>query len=72
MYVISETVNKDFDIELFRPILESKSIEEFGYCYNTQTKREEKRLVEMFGERYNDYYGIQIFVLEDGGHRIIP
>lgn len=67
---ISNRISKDFDIELFRPITESKSLKEFGYVYDYQTKSEEKKLKEMFGDRYNPM-SYQIFLLEGGGHHII-
>jgi hypothetical protein len=68
---ISGRLSKDFDIELFRPITESKSLQEFGYSYDYQTKAEEKKLIEMFGDRYNPMSKKQIFLLEGGGHHII-
>jgi hypothetical protein len=68
---ISNRISKDFDIELFRPITESRSLKEFGYSYDYQTKAEEKKLIEMFGDRYNPMSKKQIFLLEGGGHHII-
>ena len=67
---ISNRISKDFDVELFRPITESNSLKEFGYVYDYQTKSEERKLIEMFGDRYNPM-SYQIFLLESGGYHII-
>jgi hypothetical protein len=55
-YIDIDRMSNKFDIEVFRPLTQSKSLKQIRYLYEYQPKSEVAKLIEMFGNRFSQIY----------------